>query len=133
MHTEHSTSFGLEVELGGNGLEMRENTAADYSAAWTEYRRRRYLAILFGLCFLVVPPLTGRVMGNNRTSESIVGVLILALLLLTLVECWRLAMWPCPRCGKAFRGTAPFPRKCRNCGLPLWSAGPVTSLSSSPK
>ena len=83
------------------------NSVIDYSGAWAEYRRRRLFSILSVLCFLVVPALVGRIMGSNRVSEYAVGILILVLFVVLLVEAVRLAFWPCPRCGKAFRGTAP--------------------------
>lgn len=105
-------------------LEKQQSSIGSYSAAWRQYRTRRRLAILSGISFLLVPPLVGRIMGSGRPSEGIVGFLILGLLVLTIIQGWRVALWPCPKCGKAFRGTAPFPKCCRHCGLPIWSEGP---------
>jgi len=99
-----------------------------YSVRWKEYRTRRLLAILFAIAFLVAPPLIGKVLGNGRSSQEVVGILLVTLLILTVVQGWRVAIWPCPKCGKAFRGTAPFPKSCRHCGLPIWSVGSTEAV-----
>jgi len=93
------------------------------TAVWDEYRRRHRIAA-FGLLGL----------------PAVVGVAILAklyvgvdseLLFATLASIWcciwgwaafRVARWPCPRCGAAYLANQdPWQRRCAKCGLQLYA------------
>jgi hypothetical protein len=96
-----------------------------YSLAWTHYRRRRALWIGFSVSFIAVPFLVGKLVPHKPWPDwlqGLFGILMLLILVCALSFGWRLAIWPCPRCGKAFRGTFPT-RTCRHCGLSIWSEG----------
>ena len=113
-------------------MEPREELQTGYLPAWMEYRRRRLLAILFSVGFLALTAIAGKIFSDDRFSSVVVWILAITLLGGAVTQGWRVAIWPCPKCGKAFRGTAPFPRRCRHCGLPIWAEGPHASSKVSP-
>src|SRR5882724_4481575 len=92
-----------------------------YSAAWAEYRRRRNLAIISALAFVAFPLVAWRVTSPGYWSDLVIALIEMGILLSVVISGTRAALWPCPRCGKMFRGM--ISRNCRNCGLPLWSHG----------
>jgi hypothetical protein len=83
-----------------------------YEIAWKEYRTRQILAITATVAFFVLPVLVGSLTNEGYSRNLALGLLILVLFIAVFVFGWRLAFWPCPRCGKAFRG---FSDRCRHC------------------
>lgn len=92
-----------------------------YPEAWKEYRARRFWGLVFMLGLILAPLIAHRVIGTSERSLPFVSFLSVVLFALTIIQGYRFALWPCPKCGKAFRGTIPFPRGCRHCGLPIGS------------
>jgi hypothetical protein len=91
-----------------------------YSLAWREYRKRQILAASVMAAFIVVPLVAGSMTGEGYWRDRIIGLLFIVLMFAVVVFGLRLAVWPCPRCGKPFRG---FSDRCRHCQLALWSKG----------
>jgi hypothetical protein len=89
-----------------------------YSRAWQEYRRREIFLISSVVGFVSVPFLIGALTHEGYWPDLIIGLLIPVLLLFAFVSGLRLVTWPCPRCGKTFRGLS---NSCFHCGLPIWS------------
>src|SRR5262249_45168535 len=90
-----------------------------YSTAWQGYRlNRRWTLGLFAsfpFAMSTVIVLTD----DSARSATILVVVFLTYGLLISVLGLRWTYWPCPRCGRAFRGRGiTFPVQCRNCGLP---------------
>lgn len=98
-----------------------ESSGICYDGAWRVYRRSRlfYFALLLGGVpwFFLIGSLTR----FHFFSPGIETGLIIFWILIIFYQGWRLALWPCPRCGKAFRGSALFTRTCRYCGLAIRS------------
>jgi hypothetical protein len=92
-----------------------------YSVAWAKYRRRQTLAIASMIGFVIFQIIAWRVTSPGHWRDVVVAVIELGILVSALTFGAHAALWPCPRCGKMFRGT--FSTNCRNCGLPLGSHG----------
>jgi hypothetical protein len=94
-----------------------------YGKAWQSYRRNRclYLVLLLGVVpwFLLLVAL----MNHRIVSAPVETGLIFLWILLLFSQGWRFALWPCPRCGKAFRRGAFFAKRCGHCKLPIWVTG----------
>lgn len=101
-----------------------------YAAAWKRYKVLRLLFFVLGVGWL--PFVLGIVMFTdhwslNSATDYPAMVAWFLVLLWVIAACVVGAMrilWPCPRCGKLFRGFfRPFlPKRCVHCGLPRWSS-----------
>jgi hypothetical protein len=111
-------------------------TVPAYQSSWQEYRclrkNARYSLIAVGISFValmvVMATAESHFSGTAQTALS-VGFLIawVALMFIGGYHDWRLRRWPCPRCGRAFRGfwALPWmPKRCVYCGLPRWTEDP---------
>ena len=90
----------------------------DYTAAWKDLKHRKHAVVwlvITACAFLLVTLVIGHATSFNLESVFVLWVIA------SPVVMWRWAMWPCPRCGKLFRGHGPFwfvyPDRCRFCGL----------------
>lgn len=93
-----------------------------YASKWHSYKRNR---LFFFFLFLAWIPF---VRGVSYFVETLhVSVIIgdifgIAWIVVMFIQGSRLALWPCPRCGKSFRGWFPYLRKrCSHCNLPRWA------------
>jgi hypothetical protein len=111
-------------------------TVSAYQTSWQEYRRLRknakYSLIALGISFVALVVVVGTaehyLPGAAQAALSI-GFLIawVALMIIGGYHDWKLRRWPCPRCGRAFRGfwALPWmPKRCVYCGLPRWTEDP---------
>jgi len=100
------------------------NQKMPYSRAWRNYRvlRNAYFAIILGLI-----PFVG--LANWSAKElhlsDLVPILLgLAYFVVLILVGWSWVFWPCPRCGRWFRGWRMWPgSSCYYCGLPRNSGG----------
>jgi hypothetical protein len=108
----------------------------DYSAAWRDYRRRRFISLALALSYLpgamaiflaVGLPLTALTGIHPDYFGFAIGVSWMIALVIAGI---RLQTFSCPRCRKWFFATwwyrNPFARKCVHCGLPKWATSDVT-------
>ncbi|MBU8895712.1 hypothetical protein DRW03_20485 [Corallococcus sp. H22C18031201] len=98
-----------------------------YEAAWQRYRWRAlaHLGALLGgfLSAALLAVMRGAVLGGPVAGLKYLG---LSWFITLPITSYRVARWPCPRCGHPFhqRGevalcTTP---SCLHCGLPKWAA-----------
>jgi len=112
------------VRCISSGAEIGEHlmeTNTMYSRAWKEYRSRRAWSIAFFIAFLALPLIGRNLLPPVGWAHALLGYTTILLFTVAAIQGYRLALWPCPKCGRTFRGTIPFPRRCRSCGLPIWS------------
>lgn len=89
------------------------------TSGWSSYKRTRVILLLlvigwipFGLSVIW---LQTRVDFPALVSWTLIAVWVL----FVLIQGTRLAIWPCPNCGKFFRGPLPFlPKQCWYCKHP---------------
>jgi hypothetical protein len=101
------------------------NQRSDYTEAWNDYRRRRlvcwivWLSYVPGVALTVLPLswLTG--IKSDYFAYPIAGAWMTAMAITT----YRLATFPCPRCGKRYSLIIgdPLVRQCVHCDLPRWT------------
>jgi len=106
-------------------MNVQTKSGASYHAAWREYRRQRSLYIL---AFLSWMPVGGGIIvlaDRLRWNAAAALAALIVWAFVILVQGWRWSLWPCPRCGKAYRGWISFPlvlpRRCYYCKLPRWA------------
>ncbi|HKN62366.1 MAG TPA: hypothetical protein VJW93_14390 [Candidatus Acidoferrales bacterium] len=111
-------------------------TVSAYQSSWQQYRRlrknARYSLIAFGISFValgVAMRTAERHLSETTQAALSIGFLIalVALMIIGGYHDWKLRRWPCPRCGRAFRGfwAVPWmPKRCVYCGLPRWTEDP---------
>jgi hypothetical protein len=105
--------------------ESEEEARARYHAAWQKYAFLRVAYPLLLLGWLPFAYILGAVFRFFRWNIIVCVILVLAWLPLMPVLGWQWSYWPCPRCGKAFKGKYPFfPKLCYYCNLPKWSESP---------
>jgi hypothetical protein len=112
-------------ELPGGGFDQ-----AHHAAAWRKYKVLRLLFCFLGIGWLPfmfgIIRLTNRWNFNSATDypAMIAWFLVLLWVISACVVGTMLILWPCPRCGKLFRGLFhPFlPKQCVHCGLPRWAS-----------
>jgi hypothetical protein len=86
------------------------------SDPWQSYRRARLILLIMFLSWIPIM----RVVNEFYTRFHLpllvpIGTGIIWIVG-TGVQGLRIASWPCPYCGKSFRGLLPFlPSRCRNC------------------
>ena len=104
----------------------QQDTAARYTAAWRQMRRRFWQLIAWWLGIPVLLMVLGMMVRPQNDTLVHVGVggwgtgfFVLA---------YRHFFMPCPRCGKAFylKGLYghPYARRCLHCKLPKGTSGP---------
>lgn len=117
--------MGATSEVSGSNFDQ-----ARYATAW---RRYKVLRILF--CFLGIgwfPFVFGIVilsdhwnLGSTRNYTAMVAWFLVFIWVIAacVVGSMRIR-WPCPRCGKSFRGffRPLLPKRCVHCGLPRWAS-----------
>jgi hypothetical protein len=104
---------------------------ADYTAAWRDYRKRRFV---FWVVFLsYMPGVMAFFLGVGLPLASMTGIkpdyFFFAIagtwMLAFVVTNLRAVSFPCPRCGQHFFRTwwysNPLARRCVHCGLPKWA------------
>jgi hypothetical protein len=126
--------FALRDKVRGIVSPIPAQTAFAYRSSWEGYRNLRTNArrwwVAFGIASLGIV-VVGIV--NNFSSQNL--QIVFPVFGFAFIACWagigftqfKLARWPCPRCGNSFRGFwgTPFmPGKCCYCGLPRWQDDP---------
>lgn len=109
------------------------DTYGRYAASWKRYKKLRQLRLLFGLGWLAV--VAGVVfLGQRWHLAAVFGYFVIFVwLLATSVVGTMLVTWPCPRCGKSFRGFRPYlPKACSHCGLPRWKGASGDNTAALP-
>jgi hypothetical protein len=89
------------------------------SDTWRAYRRAKLILLILFLGWIPVLRIANEI--HTRFHLSLVVPIVTAIVWIVAIcfEGWRIALWPCPNCGKSFRGLLPFlPKKCRNCRYP---------------
>src|SRR5260370_14676215 len=95
--------------------------ARSHNASWRKFRIVRITFFVLVLGWLPY----GRLISSLRAHHwpAAIGFVLVIGYVLTLVSlgcCY--AVWPCPRCGRAFRGLRPYTVKyCYYCRIPNWT------------
>ncbi len=99
------------------------DSKGSYAKSWRQYRRVRFVAVLLFLGFLPIMILgisLDHVFETPFFSYSVAAGWLVA----ALVSVWMWAYWPCPRCGRGFKGwslSRLLPKRCAHCSLPRWA------------
>jgi hypothetical protein len=124
-NTECEANMSAISELPDGSLEE-----ARYASAWRRYKVLRLLLCFLGIGWLPfafgIITLTDHWNSNSITDFHVMVAWFL-LFLWIIAACvvgTMSALWPCPRCGKLFRGWfRPFlPKRCVHCGLARWAS-----------
>lgn len=106
--------------------------APAYDSAWRQYRhlstnvKKAWIGLVLAIAFVMAPNISpGSIKSPSIHSIMIIlGVILVLLAWAVMIHFqFQLVRWPCPRCGRAFRGLWPFPflgSHCRYCRLPRW-------------
>jgi len=94
----------------------------DYQQAWKLYKRLKLQLLLMFLGIIPVGRAVDIASLKILHSEIPYAVLMLIYFIILFATGCRVAMWPCPKCGKPFLGGwfhyDRFSRTCLRCGLP---------------
>ena len=83
---------------------------------WSRYRRDRLVMAFLVIGWIPIGLAVSTIAESQRWT-FLPFVFFPAWIGIAVFYGARLAVWPCPRCGKAFRGYMPLlPRRCRYCG-----------------
>jgi hypothetical protein len=99
------------------------NTAEDklpssYSDAWSKYRRNRSIALSLFLGWVPIMGCFTLLAGHHTIAIAAETAVAIAWIAFLFYFSLRWAFWPCPRCGKLFRGKSrTLPRQCQHCSL----------------
>jgi hypothetical protein len=115
-------------------------TELAYRASWEEYRRlratssRSWIGLALVLAGGILTIIFEQVLSSlaARVIPVIVAVIFVSAFAGIHHSEWKLLRWPCPRCGKSFRGfwgTPWMPKRCRYCGLARWEENPQRNES----
>src|SRR6266404_3819674 len=86
---------------------------------WQAYKRHRLALVLLFLTWIPAVRL-GDVIQTHLHLGEVFGIAVpVVWIILIFLEGLRVASWPCPSCGKIFRGLSPIlPRQCAHCHTP---------------
>jgi len=85
--------------------------AGNYSAAWTDLRRRRLIAWLTPAALLLASWISG-----NFSRVVPIVCFVVAIVVWFPLQRWY-ERWPCPRCGERFTQPGSVHSACVSCGL----------------
>jgi hypothetical protein len=89
-----------------------------YSLAWRKYRELRWAALVSVLVFFPFLAAVTIIFNRMHWNEYVGLAFDAAYLLWMFFANVRFALWPCPRCGKSFRGLRPYSgNHCFYCNL----------------
>lgn len=91
---------------------------------WKELRRVQ--SIFFMLCLLFAPGVFVLGIAFDKLFAASTPTFLVAVAWMVLIGFFgfRLALWPCPRCGRPFMlRWGLFAKRCPNCKLPKWAEG----------
>jgi hypothetical protein len=109
--------FGISGSSAREGHAMKEKVPE--SNPWRSYRRAQLLLLTMFVGWIPVMRAVDALYTRFHLPLAIVILVGIVWVVATCIQGIRVALWPCPYCGKSFRGLLPFlPRKCRNCGRP---------------
>src|SRR5207302_5123639 len=95
------------------------------TAKWDDYRRRRWWLLIILVALLLGAIVLGAVFPAVPLFDAKINGFILVGLAALAIAGFRLAQFPCPRCGKLFfrKGWKRngFTQQCMHCGLPKWT------------
>ena len=87
------------------------------SQTWSSYRKARLIALLLFFSSVPIAAVADFLQSRFRLPVFLPALVVAVLFAVIIVQSWRLALWPCPSCGKSFRGWSPFlPKRCWYCG-----------------
>ena len=112
------TPYGQEVFAlnGGYNSEMWTKAEPLYES-WKSYRKHRFILICLLLGWIPIGLLANGLLAHFHLPWFFSTAVSFVWLLLILAESGRVTLWPCPACGKRFRGYLPFlPKQCVHCG-----------------
>lgn len=83
---------------------------------WKSYRRTRLILLALFIGWIPIISIANHLQARFHLSLAFPVLIAIVWIAAIYVQGWRLASWPCPYCGKSFRGLLPFlPKRCRNC------------------
>jgi len=93
-----------------------------YTQAWARYRALRNISALLILLFFPFLAIINLVCMSAHLSDYVGLALDAAYFIGMAFGGVFYAFWPCPRCGRSFRGLRPWTGShCYYCKLPKWS------------
>jgi hypothetical protein len=107
------------------------NPDPSYATAWQDCRRRRFIFVAFIVGFL---PFGALVLSSEHWlpwGDYVAFASFICYALAITIASWRYHFWPCPRCGKSFRGMRPtiwMGKSCYYCKLPKWAEADGTLM-----
>jgi hypothetical protein len=106
------------ANVGGTGA--MSSPSRSNPDAWRSYKHNRIVLLVLVLGW--IPALS--ILDSAREyltlsialEKHLMDLLMYLWLAALIIEGYRLAVWPCPNCGRSFRGLLPFlPKQCRYC------------------
>jgi len=102
---------------GTGAMPGRSGSNAD---VWRSYKQNRIVLLLLVLGWI---PAASTLDSSHEylnlpiaAERDLFNLLMYPWLAALIIEGYRLAVWPCPNCGRSFRGLLPFlPKQCRYC------------------
>jgi hypothetical protein len=127
--------FALRENVEEVVIPTPPRTKASYLPAWENYRRLRRNVLLSyaGIAALFVGVVLASTLESalpapvEKSIFVFLGLIFLGVLANLYCRFWKFSHWPCPRCGRLFRGLWGFPwlpKRCRYCGLGRWEENP---------
>jgi hypothetical protein len=103
-------------------LELRVSAQQSHETSWRRFRAVRVIFFLLVAAWIPYGRVTYWVWSQRHWPEKVgIGLILVYVLVLMALGCCY-ALWPCPRCGKVFRGHRPYTGKsCYYCKLPKWT------------
>ena len=96
------------------------DTSGAYSQHWPAYTRHRLLSVCLLVGWIPATRLTDMLLAHFHLPSFLLWIFLIVWILLTFIEVGRLALWPCPSCGKPFRGIFGLflPKRRQHCQTP---------------
>jgi hypothetical protein len=111
-----AASIGWLIEQINRGDERDTGAAAGTiirsTDRWRSYKVNRIILLALVLGWVPV----ASTLEFSQAPEEVDKVLMFVWSVALIFETYQLAVWPCPNCGRSFRGPLPFlPKQCRYC------------------
>jgi hypothetical protein len=95
------------------------NTPEKDSRDWRAYKQHRILLIGLILAWIPVVRIAGVLQDYLHLPIFVEQAVTILWFFMIVIAGSRFALWPCPSCGKSFRGFSPFlPKRCWHCHIP---------------
>lgn len=100
----------LTETIPGNGRISRH---------WRSYKLHRIFLIVLIVGWIPAASFVDRLQRRLHLPDAVEYIMITLWWAAIIILGYRMALWTCPNCGRAFRGMLPFlPKRCRHCGHP---------------